>query len=128
MPSILDSYNKDKKLQVITGGDKTPYYSEGKSGTDSNLYDEKSVSALEKKLSTQRYGKGMGPLANGNNDKTPYYSEGFGSSDAKLYDEKSIAGLEKKLSTQRYGKGTPAWGSVYNNQKGKTYQEQVNKK
>jgi hypothetical protein len=60
MPSIIDLYNGDKKLQVVTTGDKTPYYSEGTDSKTANLVDEKAISALETKLSTKRYGSGMG--------------------------------------------------------------------
>ena len=126
MASIIDLFNADKKLQVVTGGDKTPYYSEGNGSADANLYDEKTIKTLESTLGN-RYGKGMGSLTDGQNDKTPYYSEGFGSADAKLYDEKAIAGLESKLSTQRYGKGMGNWGATYNDQKGNSYSAQVKK-
>jgi hypothetical protein len=60
MASIIEMYNADKKLEVATTSDKTPYYSEGTDGKTANLVDEKSISELEKKLSTARYGQGVG--------------------------------------------------------------------
>ena len=60
MPSIIELYNNDiEKVKstvdkVAAPGDLTPYYSEGKNGKDANLVDEKSISALEAKLSTKR--------------------------------------------------------------------------
>ena len=60
MASIIEMYNADKKLQVAATGDKTPYYSEGVDAKTANLVDEKSISELEKKLSTKRYGVGVG--------------------------------------------------------------------
>ena len=61
------------------------------------------------------------------NDLTPYYSEGKNGKDAKAIDEKTISSLETKLSTKRYGPGMGDWGATYNEQKGKTYSEQVKK-
>lgn len=55
MATILDLYNADKKLQVNTAGDKTPYYSDEAKGT----LDDKAISNLEKSLGS-RYGKGVG--------------------------------------------------------------------
>ena len=75
MASIIDLYNADKTLQVKTGGDLTPYYSEGNNGSDANLVDEKSISTLESKIGS-RYGKGMGPWgATYNDQKGKKYSE-----------------------------------------------------
>lgn len=78
MPTIKELYDGELKAanlipkqfnpsQITTDPDKTPYYSEGKSGKDANLVDEKSISALETKLSTKRYGAGTsewGPVYN----------------------------------------------------------------
>ena len=73
MPTILDLYNADKNLQNIsTDTDKTPYYSEGKSDKDASLVDEKSISALEAKLSTKRYGPGVGEWGPTYNDSKLY--------------------------------------------------------
>ena len=60
MASIIEMYNADKKLQVTATGDKTPYYSQGVDSKTANLVDEKSISDLETKLSTKRYGAGVG--------------------------------------------------------------------
>jgi len=73
MPTILDLYNANKTLQSInTDSDKTPYYSEGKSDKDASLVDEKSISALEKKLSTNRYGRSVGEWGANYNDSKLY--------------------------------------------------------
>jgi hypothetical protein len=72
MPTIKELYDADKSLQIKTGGDLTPYYSEGNSGKDANLVDEKSISALEKKLSTKRYGAGTGEWGPVYNDSKLY--------------------------------------------------------
>lgn len=73
MPTILDLYKGDKNLQNInTDTDKTPYYSEGKSDKDANLVDEKSISALELKLATNRYGKSVGQWGANYNDSKLY--------------------------------------------------------
>jgi len=72
MATILDLYNADKKLQVSTTGDKTPYYSEGVDGKTANLVDEKAISELETKLSTKRYGPGVGDWGAVYTDSKPY--------------------------------------------------------
>jgi hypothetical protein len=77
MASIIEMYNADKKLQVATTGDKTPYYSEGNDSKTANLVDEKSISELEKKLSTKRYGLGVG-------DWGAVYSDAAGKNYSKL--------------------------------------------
>jgi len=68
--SIIDLYNKSLKEVGFKGAvvhtrDLTPYYSEGNSGKDAKLVDEKAISALEEKLSTKRYGQGMGVWGKG---------------------------------------------------------------
>lgn len=71
MATILDLYNSDKKLQVNTTGDKTPYYSDEAKGT----LDDKSVSKLESTLGS-RYGKGAGEWGAVYNDQSgKKYSE-----------------------------------------------------
>ena len=71
MATILDLYNADKKLQVVTTSDKTPYYSDEAKGT----LDDKSVSNLETSLGN-RYGKGVGEWGAVYNDgKGKKYSE-----------------------------------------------------
>lgn len=76
MPNIIDLYIADKTLQVPATSDLTPYYSEGKNGKEANLVDEKSISELEKKLSTKRYGAGVGEWgATYNDQKGKKYSE-----------------------------------------------------
>ena len=67
MATILDLYNADKKLQVTTGGDRTPYYSDEAKGT----LDEKAVSNLESTLGN-RYGKGVGDWGATYNDNKLY--------------------------------------------------------
>ena len=67
MATILDLYNGDKTLQVTTGGDKTPYYSDEAKGT----LDDKAVSALETKLGN-RYGKSVGEWGATYNDSKLY--------------------------------------------------------
>ena len=82
MPSIIELYNTDfQKVKstvdkVVAPGDLTPYYSEGKNAKEANLVDEKSISALEAKLSTKRYGPGIGEWGPTYNDATgKKYSE-----------------------------------------------------
>lgn len=82
MPSIIELYNSDfQKVKSTVDakaapGDLTPYYSEGKNGKEANLVDEKSISELEKKLSTKRYGAGVGEWGPTYNDaKGKRYSE-----------------------------------------------------
>ena len=72
MATILDLYNASKDLAVKTDNDKTPYYSEGSNGKDANLVDEKSISELESKLSTKRYGPGVGNWGAVYSDSNPY--------------------------------------------------------
>jgi hypothetical protein len=67
MPSIIDLYNADKKLQVSTTGDKTPYYSDEAKGT----LDDKAVSSLESSIGN-RYGKGVGEWGAVYSDSKPY--------------------------------------------------------
>jgi hypothetical protein len=78
MPSIIELYNSDfQKVKSTVDakaapGDLTPYYSEGKNGKEANLVDEKSISELEKKLSTKRYGPGVGEWGPTYNDSKLY--------------------------------------------------------
>ena len=67
MTTILDLYNADKKLQVATGGDRTPYYSDEAKGT----LDDKAVSNLESSIGS-RYGKGVGEWGAVYNDSKTY--------------------------------------------------------
>ena len=71
MPTIKELYDAELKVanlipkdynptKITSTGDKTPYYSEGVDAKTANLVDEKAISGLETKLSTKRYGPGMG--------------------------------------------------------------------
>jgi hypothetical protein len=80
MASIIDTYNEKSKDATFAGNIKTPSdltpYSIG-SGTglatvDTKLGDKAAITALETKLSVNRYGSGI--LAAGADDSTKEYS------------------------------------------------------
>lgn len=63
--SIIDLFNDSAKdLTPVVPADKTPYYSDEKSGG----LDDKSISSLEGKLGN-RYGKGIGDWGSVYNDQ-----------------------------------------------------------